>query len=80
MDEDSFRIFKLKHGIRFGCNWITADGIKPQPHQALRHSPRSNFKTSAQATILYNKFENYTFKLTATSPGDQWINFDMVLK
>ena len=27
------------------------------------------FKASAQATILYNEFENYTYEITATSPG-----------
>ena len=28
---------------------------------------------SVQATILYNEFENYTFKITATSPRSQWV-------
>ena len=27
MDEHSLRMFKLKHGICFGCNWITAASI-----------------------------------------------------
>ena len=34
--------------------------------EVLWHSPESNFKLSAQATILYNEFENYTFEITAT--------------
>ena len=38
------------------------------------HSPQSDFSVSAQATILYNKFENYTFKNTSTSPRGQWVN------
>ena len=39
----------------------------------LWHSPESNFTAaSAQATILHNEFENYTFKITATSPRNQW--------
>ena len=29
----------------------------------LRGIPESNFTVSAQATILYNKLERYTFKL-----------------
>ena len=38
----------------------------------LWQSSASNL-TSAQATILYNEFENYTFKITATSPRSQWV-------
>ena len=30
------------------------------------HSPDRNFTAGAQATILYNKFENDVFKTTAT--------------
>ena len=29
---------------------------------------------SAQAIILYDELENYTFQLTATSPRVQWVN------
>ena len=29
---------------------------------------------STQTTILCNEFENYTFKITATFPRDQWVN------
>ena len=29
---------------------------------------------SAQATVLFYKFENYTFKTTATSSRSQWVN------
>ena len=32
------------------------------------HSPESTFTVSAQATILLNGFENYTFKITAICP------------
>ena len=42
--------------------------------EALWHSPESNFTVSAQAIIQCNEFENYTFKITATSPRDQWVN------
>ena len=35
------------------------------------HSPESYF---AQATTLYNEFENYTFEITATAPNSQWVN------
>ena len=38
------------------------------------HLPQSDFSVSAQATILYNKFENYIFKNTSTSPRGQWVN------
>ena len=31
------------------------------------HSPESNFMANAQATFLYNEFENYTFKITWTT-------------
>ena len=33
------------------------------------HSHENKFTMSAQATILNNEFENYTFEITATSPG-----------
>ena len=29
---------------------------------------------SAEATILYDEFENYTSKITALYPWDQWVN------
>ena len=29
---------------------------------------------SAQTTILYNEFKNYTFKITATHPRNQQVN------
>ena len=35
--------------------------------EILRHSPESHFTTSAQAITLYNKFENDTFEMLATS-------------
>ena len=38
-------------------------------NMVLWHSPKSNFTVVNQATILYNQFENYTFKIRATSPG-----------
>ena len=39
----------------------------------LWYSPLSNLTVSARATILYNKFQKYIFKITATSPRDQWV-------
>ena len=38
----------------------------------LRHSPKINFAASVRATILYNAFENHTFKSATTSPKSQW--------
>ena len=35
--------------------------------RVLWHSPESNFTLSDPATILYNEFGNYTFKITVTS-------------
>ena len=35
--------------------------------EILWHSPGSNFTLNAQAVILYNEFENSTFKITAIS-------------
>ena len=32
------------------------------------------FTESAQDTILYNEFENYTFKITAISSRGQWVD------
>ena len=38
------------------------------------YSPDSNFTLSIQATVLHKEFENYTFKITATFPRNQWVN------
>ena len=43
------------------------------------HSFESNFTVSLQATILYNEFENHTFRVTATSPRGQWVNTRLIL-
>ena len=40
----------------------------PLISEVLWHSLKSNFTANAQATILYDKFENHTFPITATSP------------
>ena len=37
----------------------------------LWHSPESNFIVNAQASVLYNGFENYTFQITVTYARDQ---------
>ena len=42
-------------------------------NEVLGHSPESSFAVSAEATIHYNEFENYTFKNTAASPRVQWV-------
>ena len=34
----------------------------------------NNLIASAQATILYDEFENYTFKINATPHKGQWVN------
>ena len=36
--------------------------------EVLWHSPESNFTASAQTTLLYSEFEDYTFKINATFP------------
>ena len=41
--------------------------------EVLWHSPVSNFASSIQATIPYNEFENYTFKINAASLRGQWV-------
>ena len=40
----------------------------------LWHLSESNFTVSSQASILYDEFENYTFKIITTSPIGQWVN------
>ena len=37
-------------------------------HQVLWYSPENNFTANDRAIILYNKFENYAFRITGTSP------------
>ena len=41
--------------------------------ELLWHSFESNFTASAQAAILYSKFENNTFQIIATCPRGQWV-------
>ena len=41
--------------------------------EVLCYSPVSNLAMNAQATVLYNKFENYTLEITATSPGSHGV-------
>ena len=38
------------------------------------HSSESHFEVRAQVTILYNEFENYIPKDSATAPKAQWVN------
>ena len=42
--------------------------------EVFLHSPDCSFRSSGQATFLYNVFKNYTFKFTATSHRGQWFN------
>ena len=52
---------------------LVPDGTKPIPepvlllnNEVLWHSPESYFTMSAQGTIMYNKFKNYTLKIRKT--------------
>ena len=47
--------------------WLLASNI-------LWHSPGSNLEMTGQAPNLYNEFEKYTFKISATPPRCQWVN------
>ena len=65
-------------------NGLVPAGTKPLPELLLNvtseiqwHSHENKF-TSAQATILYNEFENYIFKFTATSTRVQQVNCPLV--
>ena len=40
----------------------------------LWHSPERNFSASAQTTILYIEFENYTFKIIVRYHRSQWVD------
>ena len=48
-------------------------------NEVLWHSSGGDFVASDQANIQYNKFENYTFEITATSPRGQWVNCSLHL-
>ena len=50
----------------------------PPISEILWHSPEFNFTASAQATVLSDKFENYTFLTTSTSPGGQWVKLQIL--
>ena len=47
--------------------------------EVLWHSSESSFKGSAEATILYNDFENYIFKIITTSPRACELKVDHLL-
>ena len=51
-------------------------------NKVLWNPAGSNFTATAQATILCNEFENYTFKIIATSLTDQWVDTtaDLLIK
>ena len=42
-------------------------------NEAMSHSFASSFTVSAPATILYNEFDNFTFKITAIYPRTQYV-------
>ena len=37
--------------------------------EVLWHSPKSNFRANARASVLYGEFENHTFKFVPLLPG-----------
>ena len=41
--------------------------------EVLWHSPQTNFRAKAQACILDDELENYTFKITTASPSGQCV-------
>ena len=43
--------------------------------EVLWHSHESSFNVSAQTTILWNEFENHSFKIIATSPKVQRVTW-----
>ena len=42
--------------------------------EVLWHSPENNFTLNGQATILYNEYDDYTFKIMAMSLRGEWVN------
>ena len=59
-------------GVNIGLgNGLLADSPKPLHEPMLTslwHSPESTFHSAQATTILHNEFENFDFKVTATSP------------
>ena len=47
--------------------------------KALRYSPEDNFTGKAQDIYPWYEFENYSFKITSTSPSDQWLNVEVLM-
>ena len=52
--------------------WPTIDRV-------LLHSPEGNFMASTLANVLDNDFENYTMKITTTSPGGKWVHINFII-
>ena len=62
-------------------NGLLPDGTKPLPKPMLTSYQLSSlahtwkqFNGKCPSNIFCNEFENYTFKITATSPSVQWVN------
>ena len=63
-------------------NDLLLNGTKPLPEPMLTSYQwlstggihLSNVTADAQAIILYFEFENYIFRITATTPRDQCVN------
>ena len=58
---------------------LSPDGayLLPEPlfiHEVLWHSPEDNFTRNAPDIYPWYEFENYLFKIIATSPRGQWVN------
>ena len=73
-----------QHWLKYG---LLPDGPQASPETMFTPNYRgsvifTNFTGSAQAIILYNKVEKYTFKITATSlpPRGQWVNPSSMLQ
>ena len=61
------------------CNDLLPDGMKPLPESMFTSYlwgcvafTRKQFHGNAQDAILY--YENYTMKISAASPREQWVN------
>ena len=61
-----FNSFRLSESHYLNQYWFLIN-------HAMWHSSENNFTVNPQTIIVWNEFKSYTFKISPTTPRDQWI-------
>ena len=77
-DKELVRHLLMKWMVALGHQYIAWTNVGFLINAILWHSPENNLAGRVPGNALYTEFENYTFKITATSPRGQWVKFQKV--